>query len=142
MKRKPVKPLTETQKKAVAMFYESCPIKEIAAACGVHRSTIWRWEQLPGFRKEFRRIDRNWRRKIERQELKRREAEDAYWSERLRIAEENMRKEAEKIQGKPQKSYYKACSEYEKALCRGFTLAQLSALFYSDKPIKIRRKRG
>ena len=140
-KKHPEKPLSETQKKAVAMLYDCYSIKEIAEACGVHRCTIWRWENLRGFRKEYQRIDRNWRRRIERQEAKRRAEEDRYWSEKLREAEENMRKEAANIHGKPSKAYYKACSEWEKALCRGLTLSQLFDLVFSDKPLRIKRRR-
>ena len=126
----------------MALFYDCERVKDIAAACGVHRSTIWRWQQLRGFRKEWNRIDRNWRRKIERREVKRRAQEEAYWEQRRKEAEEKLQKASEKITNKPGKDFYDAWNEYEKAMCRGRTLAQvLDALYNRErKPAKARRK--
>lgn len=130
-KRKEEKPLTEQQKKAVAMLYDYERVQDVAAALGVHRTTIWRWEKLRGFRKEWNRIDRNLRRKYERWEAKRRAAEDAYWDQRLREAEEKLQKESAKITKMPGKAWYSAWNEYEKAACRGRTLAQLMDAIYN-----------
>ena len=140
-KLKPEKPLTETQKKAVAMYYDYERVVDIAAACGVHRSTIYRWTQLRNFRKEWQRIDRNWRRKFERREAKRRAEEDAYWEKKQREAEEKLHEIGAKITKKPGKDWYKAWNEYEKAICRGRTLSQLmDAIFNPNyKPRKGRR---
>ena len=126
-KRKPDKPLTETQKKAVRMCYEWEPIKDIAAACGVHRSTIWRWQQLRGFDREWKRIDYNERRKWERRDAKRRAAEDAYWEEQERKAKAKLDELSAKTTTKPGKEWYKALEEYEKAQLRGKTLAECLA---------------
>lgn len=126
-KKKPEKPLTENQKKAVAMLYEYDPVNEVAAACGVHRTTIWRWTQLRGFRKEWRRIDYNWQRKFERREAKRRAQEDAYWEEQERIMKAKLDEETAKIKGKPGKSWYEAYNNYTKAQLRGKTLAECLA---------------
>jgi hypothetical protein len=132
-KRRPEKPLTETQKKAVAMYYEWEPIKDIAAACGVHRSTIWRWSQLKAFDREWKRIDYNMRRKFERREAKRRAAEDAYWDEQVRIARAKLEEESAKIKGKPGKSWYEAYENLTKAELRGKTLAECLNAFYKIK---------
>lgn len=137
-KRKAEKPLTEQQKKAVAMLYDYERVKDVAAALGVHRTTVWRWENLRGFRKEWNRIDRNLRRKYERREAKRRAAEDAYWSEKLKEAEQKLQEISSKITKKPGKAWYNAWNEYEKAACRGRTLAQLMDAIYN--PGRKRRK--
>ena len=137
-KRKAEKPLTEQQKKAVAMLYDYERVKDVAAALGVHRTTVWRWENLRGFRKEWNRIDRNLRRKYERREAKRRAAEDAYWDQRLKEAEQKLQEISSKITKKPGKDFYEAWNEYEKAACRGRTLAQLMDAIYN--PGRKRRK--
>ena len=109
------------------MCYEWEPIKDIAAACGVHRSTIWRWQQLRGFDREWKRIDYNERRKWERRDAKRRAAEDAYWEEQERKAKAKLDELSAKITTKPGKEWYKALAEYEKAQLRGKTLAECLA---------------
>ena len=126
-KLKAEKPLTDLQKKAVAMFYDYEPIKDIATACGVHRTTIWRWSKLRGFRKEWRRIDYNWQRKFERRDAKRRAQEDAYWEEEERKAKAKLDELSAKITGKPGKEWYKAYDEYTKTLLRGKSLADCLA---------------
>ena len=126
-KWKPEKPLTETQKKAVAMYYDYERVVDIAAACNVHRSTIYRWAKLRGFWKEWNRINYNMKRKFERREAKRRAEEDAYWEEEERKAKAKLDELSAKITGKPGKEWYKALHEYEKAQLRGKTLAECLA---------------
>lgn len=126
-KWKPEKPLTETQKKAVAMYYDYERVVDIAAACHVHRSTIYRWAKLRGFWKEWNRINYNMKRKFERREAKRRAEEDAYWEEEERKAKAKLDELSAKITTKPGKEWYKALHEYEKAQLRGKTLAECLA---------------
>ena len=140
-KLKPEKPLTETQKKAVAMYYDYERVRDIAAACGVHRSTIYRWTQLRNFRKEWQRIDRNWRRKFERREAKRRAEEDAYWEEKERETKKKLDELSAKITKKPGKEWYKAYDEYMKACLRGKTLAQVFNAFDGLRPKHRKRRR-
>ena len=128
-KKKPERPLTDQQKKAVAMYYDYDPRQEIAAACGVHRTTIWRWSKTRAFWREWKRIDYNNRRKWERRDAKRRAEEDAYWEEEERKAKAKLDELSAKITTKPGKEWYKALHEYEKAQLRGKTLAErLAAL--------------
>lgn len=129
--------LTEKQKKAVSMLYEGERVQDTAQALGVHRTTIWRWENTRDFRREWKRIDRNMRRKYERRDAKRRAAEDEYWSQKLKEAEQKLQEISSKITKKPGKDFYKAWKEYEIAACRGRTLAQLLDDIYSPG-----RKRG
>ena len=130
--------LTEKQKKAVAMLYEGEKVQDTAQALGVHRTTIWRWECMRDFRREWKRIDRNLRRKYERREIKRRAAEEAYWDQRLKKAEQKLQEISSKITKKPGKDFYEAWNEYEIAACRGRTLAQLMDAIYG--PERKRRK--
>lgn len=116
--------LTEKQKQAVKMVYDNDPIGEIAAALGVHRTTIWRWQRKREFRKEWHRLDRNARRRIVRREAKLRAAEDAYWSDAIRKAKDKLDRETAKIKTKPGNAWYKAHEEYQTALLHGRTLAQ------------------
>ena len=137
-KRKEEKPLTEQQKKAVAMLYDGEKVQDTAQALGVHRTTIWRWECRRDFRREWNRIDRNLRRKYARREAKRRAEEDAYWDKKLREAEQKLHEISSNITQKPGKDFYEAWNEYEKAACRGRTLAQLMDAIYC--PERKRRK--
>lgn len=109
------------------MYYYNNPVKDIAEACGVDRSTIWRWSKLRAFNRELKRMDYNLRRKYERQEKKRMAEEDAYWEERERKAKAKLDEESAKITTKPGKKWFKALKEYEKAQLRGKTFAQLFA---------------
>ena len=136
-KRKEERPLTEQQKQAARLLWEGERVGDIAKAVGVHRSTVWRWEQKRGFWREFKRIDRNWARRF----AYRRKKEEAEREKRIKELEENMHKEAAKITGKPTKSFYKACDEYEKALFGGYSLSQCLELLFSDNPLKLRRRR-
>ena len=117
--------LTERQKKAVAMLYDGEKVQDTAQALGVHRTTIWRWECTRDFRREWNRIDRNLRRKYERRDAMREAQEETFWEEKLKIAEQKLHEESAKITKRPGKAWYKAWNEYEKAMCRGRTLAQL-----------------
>ena len=141
-KKKPDKPLTEKQKRAAAMLYEMDPVKDVAAELGVHRSTIWRWECLPAFRREWNRIDRNWRRRFERHEAKRETAENAYWEKRIAEAKQKLDEESAKIVNKPGKAWDKAWKEYEIAICRGRSWAELLDDVFSDKPRRRKRRRA
>ena len=136
-KRKEEKPLTEQQKQAARLLWEGERIGDIAQAVGVHRSTVWRWEQKRGFWREYKRIDRNWARRY----AYRRKKEEAEREKRLQELEENMHKEAAKINGKPTKSFYKACDEYEKALFGGFSLSQALDFIFTGKLPKRKGRR-
>ena len=136
-KRKEEKPLTEQQKQAARLLWEGERIGDIAQAVGVHRSTVWRWEQKRGFWREYKRIDRNWARRY----AYRRKKEEAEREKRLQELEENMHKEAAKISGKPTKSFYKACDEYEKALFGGFSLSQALDFIFTGKLPKRKGRR-
>lgn len=137
--------LTEKQKQAVAMLYELTPVKDVAAAMGVHRTTIWRWSKTRDFRKEWQRIDRNERRRLERWRIKR----DVEWhrerDRRMAEAEAKLDEKLREIEGKTGKSHQKAVNSawnsYVNALFDGRSLAELLSLLDDDKPIRRRRRR-
>lgn len=139
----PLRPLTEQQKKAVQMTYDYYPVQEIADTLGIHRSTLWRWKQMREFWADYRRIDRNWRRKFERREAKRRAQEEAYWEEQIKIAEENLQKESEKVVNKPGKAWYAAYNAYMKAQLHGHSWTDVMKCFEAGeyKPRKRRRRK-
>ena len=137
--RKKEKPLTDQQKKAAAMYHDAYRTREIAEELGVHRTTVWRWTQLRGFWREYKRIEYNEQRRIMRREIKEEREQEAYWAEKVRIAKEKLDKETEKIKGKPGKAWYDAWNEWEKAMCRGRTVAEIMKLYAERKTGKYKK---
>jgi len=60
-------PLTDRQKQAARMIFEGVKIGDIAAALGVNRSTIWRWENRKDFQREMDRVHDKWLREYRRE---------------------------------------------------------------------------
>ena len=141
LKNTPTPDLTEKQKKAAQMLYDVERVSDIAAALGIHRVTLWRWEQKRAFRKELQRIDRNYRRRINRKLEKEREAWEARRAETIRICEEKLQREASKVINKPSKAFDNAWNSYQKALLGGFSLSTVLKMLYSDNPLKYRKRR-
>ena len=141
-KKHPLKPLTEKQKQAVAMVYDDERITDIAASLGVHRTTIWRWQQKREFRKEWLRIDRNWRRKLVRREAKIKAQEEAYWSAEEEKWKKKLDEEGQKIVREPGKAWYKAYNEYMRAVLHGRSLSDVLKSFETGeyKPRKRHRR--
>ena len=137
--------LTEKQKMAVAMLYNMTPVKDVAAAAGVHRTTVWRWSKKRDFRKEWQRIDRNTRRRYERWRIKK----DIEWhrerDRRMAEADAELDKKLHEIEGKTGKSHQKAVNSawnsYVNTLFNGRSLAEILSVIYDDKPIRRRRRR-
>ena len=123
--RKKENPLTDQQKKAVAMYHDSYRFSEIAAELGVHRTTIWRWSKLRGFWREYNRIKYNKQRRIMRRQIKEEREAEAYWSQRLKEAEQKLNEKSRKIKTRPGKTWYKAWNEYQIAACRGRSAAEV-----------------
>ena len=121
------------------MLYEGDRVQDVAAALGVHRTTVWRWECKRGFTREWKRIDYNMRRKFERREARMERKRNEYWDKKVREAEEKLHELAPKRGGKPGKEWEKAYREYEIALGRGHTLAELMSRIYGGKHKKKQR---
>ena len=141
-KKQPLKPLTEKQKQAVALVYADERINDIAAVLGVHRTTIWRWQQKREFRKEWLRIDRNWRRKLVRREAKIQAQEEAYWAEESEKWKKKLDEESNKIVSRPGKAWYTAYNAYIRATFQGHSLSDLTRLLMTGeyKPRKRHRR--
>ena len=125
------------------MLYDDEPVQAVAAALGVHRTTVWRWRESKAFRLEWQRIDHNERRRLKRLNEKliaQREAEAAQWQELVRICEVNLDKAAGKCTNKPTNAFNKAYKEYEKALFHGYTLSEAVDILFNNKPIKLNRR--
>ena len=117
-------------------------VQEIAAELGIHRSTLWRWKQMREFWREWHRIDRNNRRRYERREIKRRVQEEEYWEKQIKIAEENLQKESEKVKIRPGKAWYKAYDAYVNACLHGRSWTDVMRCWETGeyKPPKRRRR--
>lgn len=140
----PLRPLTEKQKKAVQMTY-ACywPVKDIADELGIHRSTLWRWKQMREFWREWHRLDRNWRRKIERREVKKRVQEEAYWAAEEAKWEKILAEESEKIKIRPGKAWHNAYNNYMRACLHGRSWTDVMRCFSTGEyrpPKRHRRK--
>lgn len=137
--------LTEKQKMAVNMLYEMTPVKDVAAAAGVHRTTIWRWSKKREFRKEWQRIDRNARRRLERWQIKwdieQHRKREILAAEADAALEEKLRE----IESKPGKNHQKAINSamnsYANLLFHGRSWAEVLSLFDDDKPKRRKRRR-
>lgn len=140
--KKPLRPLTDQQKMAVQMVYDYEPVKDIAAALGVHRTTIWRWQQRREFWHEWHRIDRNNRRRFERREAKRRAQEEEYWAAEEEKCRKKLEEESQKVIKRPGKAWYSAYNNYMKACLHGRSLAEIMKYFETGeyKPRKRRRR--
>ncbi len=68
--------------------------------------------------------------------------EEEYWSKKQQECREIMQKEGEKIKDRPTSSFYRACSEYEKAMLHGYSVSQILDFMISGKPLKRKRRRG
>lgn len=133
--------MNDQQKKALDMLWAGRKVQDTASALGVHRCTIWRWCQRKDFQKEWRRLERNERRKVRRHEEKWWREQEEYWAKKIAECEENLQKEAKKINKKPSSRFDKAWDEYEKALCWGFSPDQLFAPIWSEIPLIRKRRR-
>ena len=130
--------LTDQQKKAVQMLFYGERVTETAAALGVHRSTIWRWSNTRAFKKEWQRLNHNFRRRIKRHI----EKLDAEREALLLQAEKRLQKEAENITGRPTKAFDNAWNAYTNALFNGLSLSQFIEWGLYNKPIRIKRRRA
>ena len=137
----PLQPLTEQQKKAVQMTYDCIPVQDIAAALGVHRSTIWRWKKMREFGAEWHRIDRNSRRRLARRQAKWDAQEEAYWEEEQKKWEKTLDEEGKKITKKPGKAWNKAYNNFWKAQFRGYSWNDVMRILETGKPIRRKRRR-
>ena len=99
MSRKKKKPLTEQQKQAAKILFETGRVGETAAQVGVHRTTIWRWWKRRDFQRELDRVHDKWQRDYRRERLKemhsspeykRRQAEKRKYKRKLKYIEEKM----------------------------------------------------
>lgn len=88
--------------KAARMLYDGRSVQDTAAALGVNRVTIWRWRREKPFKKEWRRLERNARRRLARWEARQwrlyEKGKNDHW--------ETMHLKLEQIAGKSGFDYY------------------------------------
>ena len=127
--------LTERQKKAVEMLYSGESVQETAQALGVHRSTLWRWRKKRDFRREWSRIDRNWRRRLERARVRREIEFEKRWEQSVREADEELHRSG----NAPGKELDMAWEAYKKVLFNGMSLSDVFDLALTGK---VKRRKG
>lgn len=139
-KRKPKhKPLSDLQKIAAHGFFDGKSVQEIAAMCGVHRCTVWRWRQRKDFQKEINRITDQYIREKRRAtkkawhdspEYKQLQRQKYAARKRLKRIEEKM---SEAGNSGRMKDYYRLSKEYDRcfaqAYCGGMPLTSFLGLF-------------
>ena len=69
-RKRPRRPLTDQQKEAARLIFETGRIGATAAAVGVHRTTIWRWYKRKDFQREIDRAHDKWQREYRREVLR------------------------------------------------------------------------
>ena len=137
--------LTEQQKKAVAMLHDMDRVMDVAAALGVHRTTIWRWSKKREFRKEWQRIERNARRRYERWWIKRDIQQHREWDRRQEEADAFLQEILSQIEGKTGKSHEKAVrsawNSYINLLFDGRNWADILRVLNGENPRRRKRRR-
>ena len=121
-RKKPQKPLTEQQKQAAKILFDTGKIGDTAAAVGVHRSTLWRGRSTRQFQREYERVHDRWvsetRRKYRREWLNSPEhKKELAARRRLKIAEKKLE---EAGNSGDMNAYRKACAEYDRCMDQAF----------------------
>jgi IS30 family transposase len=128
------KPLSDLQKIAARGFFEGKSVQQIAAECGVHRCTIWRWRKRKDFQREINRVHDLWVREYKRQrqkewhsspEYKRRQRQKYNARRRLKRLE---RKISEAGNAGDMAAYWKYSKEYDQT----FNIAFFGGLSATD----------
>ena len=142
-KKKPRRPLTEQQKQAAKVLFETGRIGDTAAAVGCHRSTLWRWRNTRQFEREYERVHDQWirekRRETRREWLNSPEHKKELAARRRLKAVEKKLEEAGN--SGDMNAYRKACAEYDRCMDQAFgrVLRAFDSYFsspYSVKPQK------
>lgn len=68
--KRPRRPLTDQQKEAARLIFETGKVGETAAAVGVHRTTLWRWWKRRDFQREIDRVHDKWVRDKRRETMR------------------------------------------------------------------------
>lgn len=119
MKRKrkrPRKPLTEQQKQAARVLFDTGRIGDTAATVGVHRTTIWRWYKRRDFQREINIAHDKWiaelRRKYRREWIHSPEhKQELEARRRLKALEKGL---SEAGNRGDMRAYRQACAAYDK----------------------------
>ena len=127
------------------MLYNMDRVKDVSAALGVHRTTIWRWSQQRDFRKEWQRIDRNARRRYDRWWVKMDIRRQREWERRQAEADAELQEKLRQIEGttgkKHQKAVRSAWNSYANSLFQGRSWAEVLSLLDDDKPKRRKRRK-
>ena len=140
-KRRPRRTLTEQQKQAAKVLFDTGSVGDTAAAVGVHRTTIWRWRNTRQFQREYDRVHDKWQRDYRRERLKeihsspeykREQAEKRKAKRRLKYIEQKM---SEAGNSGNMREYYRMTKEYDRTFNQAY-FGGLSALsFVNQSPL-------
>lgn len=121
-KKRPHRPLTEQQKQAALILFDTGRVGETAARVGVHRATIWRWRNTVQFQREYERVWAKWNRDYRRERLKELHSSPEYKKQqaarrRLGALEKRI---SEAGNSGNMKAYRQACAAYDKCFNEAF----------------------
>ena len=136
--------LTEQQKKAARMLCDGWSIPETAAEVGVHRVTVWRWTKRRDFRRERRRINHNWQRRIKRALARAERERAAKYEAGIEKAEKDLQKAGKNVHKGYTPALNHAWNELKKAALPGVEWSQVERILKGEdpKPPTKRRKRN
>lgn len=142
MKRKrkrPRKPLTEQQKQAARVLFDTGRIGDTAAAVGVHRTTLWRWYKRRDFQRELNRVHDKWvsdmRRKYRREWVNSPEHKrELAARRRLKTVEKRLE---EAGNSGDMRAYRQACAAYDKCFNEAYGRAILAFDRYFSSPYSV-----
>ena len=137
-KKRRKKPLTEQQKQAAKILFETGRVGETAAQVGIHRVTLWRWWKRRDFQRELDRVHDKWQRDYRRARLKeihsspeykREQADKRKAKRRLKYIEEKL-----SVAGNSgnMKEYYRLAKEYDRTFNQAY-FGGLSAISFVNQ---------
>lgn len=144
-KKRPRRPLTDQQKLAAKVIFDTGRMAEAAAAAGVHRTTIWRWYKRADFQRELNRIHDKWIREKRRETI--REWHNSPEYKKRKAAERRLDSLAKKLEAAgnsgDMNAYRKACAAYDRCYNEAFgdVLKAFDRYFQSQKPSPTQKPR-
>ena len=132
--------LTEQQKQAAHILFETGRMGETAAAVGVHRCTLWRWCKLREFQRERDRIEQQWQREHRKQMLK--EIRESPEHQRKLAAKRRLRALERRLEEAGEsgdmRAYKRAVKEYNRCFSEAYPA--WNNMFSSHNPYRPKKK--
>ena len=135
--RRPRRPLTDQQKQAARVLFDTGSITETAAAVGCHRTTVWRWRNTRQFEREYERVHDKWIRDKRRETLK--EWHNSAEYKKQKAAQRRLHTVEKRLEeagnSGDMRAYRQACAAYDKCFneAYGGVLRAFDRYFSSPK---------